>query len=376
MQDRKTILITGAYGFMGRNLVARLQCDDDVELLLFGTEQTGEDLYDYLGRADFIFHLAGVNRPDNDEDFQTHNVVLTATIVRMLGELDKRTPIVYPSSIHAVSNTPYGKSKKESEQILFEYSNVAGADVFIYRLPNTFGKWGKPNYNSVVATFCHNLGRGLSIKVNDPDCELSLIYIDDVIDMLIITMTATVLVTYGRFQFIPNTVKITLKTLADTIYTFRDSRKSCIVQDMGNDLIKNLYSTYLSYLPDTGLSYKADMKVDNRGWLFELIKSPHIGQVFVSQTKPGITRGGHYHHTKVEKFAVVQGQAIIRLRQIGSDEIIEYEVCDKQIKIVDIPPGYTHDITNTGDTDLITLFWACELFDPDNPDTYYMKVEE
>jgi len=370
----KTVLVTGADGFVGRNLVAHLQLDEDIRLLRFDINNTEQALVSYLEQADFVFHLAGVNRPEHEEEFQTGNAGLTSKIVEILKKAEKKTPVVLSSSIQATLDNPYGRSKKQAEDHVLAYGQQTGAPVYVYRLPGLFGKWSRPNYNSVVSTFCYNISRDLPIQINNPDQLLTLAYIDDVVAEFRATMHGEAQRDQDGFCYIPRTFQITLQALADLIRSFRASRHTAVLPDMGDPLTKRLYSTYLSYLKTDNFSYFADMKSDNRGWLVELLKSPHMGQIFVSQTKPGITRGGHYHHTKVEKFVVVQGQAVIRFRQINADDIIEYPVSGDKIEIVDIPPGYTHEITNIGETDVITLFWVNEIFDPDNPDTYYLKV--
>lgn len=370
----KTVLITGADGFIGRNLVAHLLRDENLHLLCFDINNTEKELGIFLKQADFVFHLAGVSRPEREEEFQTGNADLTSRLVGILQESKKKTPVVLPSSTQAILDNPYGRSKKQAEDHVFAYSRQTGAPVYVYRLPGLFGKWSRPNYNSVIATFCYNISHDLPIQINDPDHVLTVAYIDDVVAEFLAHIEGKARYDQHGFCLVPQTFQITLQDLADLIRSFRSSRDTAVLPDMDHPLTRRLYSTYLSYLETNDFSYVVDMKTDERGWLFELIKSPHIGQIFVSQTQPGVTRGGHYHHSKVEKFVVVQGQAVIRFRRINASEIIEYPVSGDKIEIVDIPPGYTHDITNVGQTDVITLFWANELFDPARPDTYYLKV--
>lgn len=370
----KTVLVTGAQGFLGRNLTSRLQVDESIRVLSYDLENSEDQLALFLSQADFIFHLAGVNRPQHEEEFQTGNVGLTEKIVDFLRAAGKHTPVVISSSIQAEQDNPYGRSKKQAEDKVLAYGNETGAEVYVYRLPNLFGKWGRPNYNSVVSTFCYNICHDLPIQINNPAYVLPLAYVDDVVAEFLGALNGEAHRNADGYCSVARSFHITLEALSKLIYSFRSSRDTGILPDMNDLLTKFLYTTYLSYLDTRNFSYFADMKTDARGWLFELIKSPHIGQLFVSQTKPGITRGGHYHHTKVEKFVVVQGSAVIRFRKIDSDEIIEYPVSDAKIEIVDIPPGYTHDITNVGDGDVITLFWASEIFDPASADTYYLKV--
>lgn len=370
----KTVLVTGANGFVGRNLVARLQVDTAIRLLSFDVDTPEDQLITFLEQADFVFHLAGVNRPENEAEFQIGNADLTQKIVDILRATRKTTPLVLSSSTQAAQDNPYGRSKKLAEDAVFAYGRETGAEVYVYRLPNLFGKWSRPNYNSVVSTFCYNISHNLPVQINNPDYVLTIAYIDDVVTDFVAALAGQGSRNQDGFSFVPRTFQITLQELADTIYSFRASRDTAVVPDMSDLLTKFLYATYISYLDTTDFSYHTDMKTDNRGWLFELIKSPQIGQIFVSQTKPGITRGGHYHHTKVEKFVVVQGDAVIRFRQMYGNKVIEYPVSGEKIEVVDIPPGYTHDITNVGNNDVITLFWASEIFDPQCPDTYYLQV--
>ncbi len=370
----KTVLVTGSSGFLGKNLICRLQLDKTIRLLSYDVDNTEQDLITYIDQADFVFHLAGVNRPKNEEEFQASNADLTAKITNIMESTGKHTPLVISSSIQATQDNPYGRSKKSAEDKVFAYGKQTGAEVYVYRFPNLFGKWSRPNYNSVVSTFCYNVAHNLSIQVNDPDYLLPLAYIDDVVDEFIATLAGQAHRDPSQFCFVPRAFKISVQALADLIISFRDSRRTSVLPDMSDMLTKFLYTTYLSHLDRQEFSYFADMKTDNRGWLFEMIKGPSIGQIFVSQTKPGITRGGHYHHTKVEKFVVVQGEAVIKFRKIDEHKVIEYPVSGEKIQIVDIPPGYTHNITNVGNIDVITLFWASEIFDPQHADTYYLEV--
>lgn len=371
----KNILITGAYGFIGRNLRAAFSGMEDVEIMLFDKENTNAELKELTLKADMIFHLAGVNRPENVSEFSEGNTELTSQIVAYLEEASQSTPIIFSSSVQVELDNPYGKSKKDAEDVLLKYSKNSSAPVLIYRFTNVFGKWSRPNYNSVVATFCYNLTHGIDIEINDAGKEMEFVYIDDIIEefLEILSMDSFPLSTY--FYKIPITHKVQLGQLADILKSFAENRKSSLISDMNNDLVRYLHATYLSYLEKADFAYDADLKTDDRGWLFEFMKSEHAGQIFVSHTKPGITRGNHFHHTKVEKFCVVAGSGVIKLRNVLEEEIIEYQVNDKQIKIVDIPPGYTHSITNSGENDMITLFWVSQIFDADIPDTYFLKVD-
>jgi len=368
----KKCLVTGANGFVGRNLCAHLELRDDVKVLKFDIKNTKEELRAFLEQADFVFHFAGVNRPKNEDEFNSGNASLTQEIVDILTAKGEKTPILISSSIQAELDNPYGKSKKAAEDAVLEYGK--GANAFVYRFPNLFGKWCRPNYNSVVATFLHNISHDLPIQINDESYLLTLCYIDDVVHECEKCLDGAKKIASDGFCHAQTTYQITLGELADKIKSFKSIRETGILPDMADNFTRILHSTYLSYLDEDDFSYFPTLHSDARGWLFELIKQPHAGQIFVSLTKPGITRGNHYHHTKVEKFTVIQGEAVIHFRKIDSDEILVYKVSGTKPEIVDIPPGYTHNIENVGDTDVLTLFWSCELFDPDNPDTYYLGV--
>ena len=365
----KKCLITGANGFVGRNLCANLEVREDCEILKYDISNTRNELREYLSQADFVFHLAGVNRPKDESEFKEGNADLTHDIVDILGELGKTTPILLSSSTQAELDNPYGKSKKMAEDVVLAYGHS-----YVYRFPNLFGKWCRPNYNSVVATFCHNIAHDLPIQINNEAHLMTLCYIDDVVRECIKCLEGRKQPASDGFCHAEVTYQITLGELADRVRSFRDIRETAVLPDMSDDFTRKLHSTYLSYLSEDNFSYFPTLHSDARGWLFELIKEPHAGQIFVSLTKPGITRGNHYHHTKVEKFTVVQGEGVIRFRKIDGGDVLEYKVSGDNPEVVDIPPGYTHNIENTGTTDLLTLFWACELFDPDNPDTYYLEV--
>lgn len=370
----RTVLVTGAFGFIGRNLVASLNRREDIEVLKIGSKHSIEELEEYAIKADFIFHLAGVNRPENVEDFTTGNLGYTEQLINILNDNNRITPILISSSIQAEDNNPYGISKHAAEATILSYGRSVGVNTFIYRLPNVFGKWSKPNYNSVVATWCHNIGRGIPIQINDPDAEVTLVYIDDVVESFINTMDNYDNMNVSEYSTISRSFKIKLRDLESSLSAFKESRNTLVISDLENDFERFLYSTYLSYLPEDEFGYDLEMKHDNRGWLAEFIKTKHSGQVFISRTKPGITRGNHWHHTKVEKFLVIEGEAVVKFRHIESDQVIEYPVIGELLRVIDIPPGYTHSITNTGATDVITLFWANELFNPNKPDTYYLEV--
>lgn len=367
------ILVTGAEGFVGRNLAAELKNQGYEDLLLYSRKNTAADLENYTKECDFVFHLAGVNRPEKEEDFLKGNHELISELLSLLKKHGNRAPVVVTSSIQAERDNPYGRSKKAGEDAVFEYAAQTGTDVFIYRLVNLFGKWSRPNYNSVVATFCHNIARGLDVQVNDPDAELQLCYIDDVLEEFKRALDGQA-TRDGKFCRVPETHRITVGELAGRIRFFKESRRNLELPDMKEPLTKKLYSTYLSYLPEDGFSYQLKVNRDDRGSFTEFLRTKGHGQVSVNRSKPGITKGNHWHHTKNEKFLVVSGKGVIRLRKIDSDEVIEYFVDGDDMEVVDIPVGYTHNIENLGDTEMITIMWANELFDPEKPDTYYMGV--
>jgi UDP-2-acetamido-2,6-beta-L-arabino-hexul-4-ose reductase len=374
----KKILIAGIDGFIGKNLYARLRGRKDIIILKLRSDDKLESLHSALQQCDWIFHLAGVNRPKLDSEFEIINTGLTQTIVEYLLEIQRTPSIVFSSSAQATKNTPYGISKKRSEELLINYSEQSSAKVFLNRFPGVFGKWCKPNYNSVVATFCYNISHNLDVTINDKDKSLSLIYIDEIIDSWIDLLKNNNSI-HEKEKFFYQSGKIyhiKLGELAETISKFREIRENLFIPDLNNQLTKYLYSTYLSYLSEDDFAYQLSSKADDRGNLTELFKSQHFGQVFISSTKSGIVRGNHYHHTKVEKFCVIKGTASIKLRHILSKKVLNYEVSGGNIKIVDIPPGYTHSIENTSHEELITLFWANEPFSHQKPDTDYDKVEE
>ncbi len=369
-----TILITGAGGFIGRNLAAHLGRMEGLQLLHYDVENTESELEAWLGQADVVFHLAGVNRPQKVEEFETGNAGFTGRLCEILRRL-KRTPkIVMSSSIQAALDNPYGVSKRHAEEALIAFARETGAPVAIYRLKNVFGKWCRPNYNSVTATFCHNIAHDLPIAISDPARQIDLIYVDDIVERFVAELREPA---GPKDGFAPDTIpstRITLGDLAGRIQAFRDMRNNLLVPDFSVRFNHCLYATYLSYVEADEREYGLTIRSDQRGNLAEFIKSRHFGQIFLSRTHPGITRGNHYHHTKTEKFFVIAGEGIIRMRQIHGNEVIEYRVKGEDYRVVDIPPGHTHNITNVGDTEMITLFWASELFDPDHPDTYFLDV--
>jgi UDP-2-acetamido-2,6-beta-L-arabino-hexul-4-ose reductase len=370
----KTILVTGANGFIGKNLIEGIRRQENMAVKEFDIEDDKNTLKIHLEEADFIFHLAGINRPKNLKEFEIGNVDLTKTIVRVLEKLKKFPPIVFSSSTQAKLNNPYGISKKKAEDVLIEYGRKNKAKIFIFRLPNVFGKWCRPNYNSVVATFCYNISHSLDISISDPRKEIELIYIDDLVDefMRLLKPEPT---DFGKSLYrIKSTFKISLGKLAEKIYQLKDIRSTLVLPDLSDDFTKFLYATYLSHLDDDQFSYRLKTRTDQRGSLAELLKSHSFGQIFISKSHKGIIRGHHYHNTKVEKFCVIQGKALIKLRHIFGDKIIKYQVSGENIEIVDIPPGYTHSIENLSDGELVVIFWASEIFNPQKPDTYTQQV--
>ena len=367
------ILVTGANGFVGKNLIAELKNRGYKDILKCTRETTKIQLDEYTKECEFIFHLAGVNRPKDEKEFMKGNFGFTSELLDLLKKNNNKSPVLITSSIQAEIDNPYGRSKKAGEDLLFKYSKETGAKVYVYRLPNLFGKWSKPNYNSVVSTFCYNIARDLDIQINDPEVELNLCYIDDVLDEFMKALENNP-TKEGEFCVVPVTYKVKLGKLAELIQSFKKSRKDLSIPNMEDSFTKKLYSTYLSYLPEDKFSYPLKMNTDNRGSFTEFIRTPERGQVSVNVSKPGITKGNHWHHTKNEKFLVVSGEGLIRFRKIDSDEIIEYRVSGEKLEVVDIPTGYTHSIVNIGDTDMVTIMWANECFDPENPDTYYLEV--
>lgn len=367
------ILITGANGFIGKNLVATLKQEYDYKLNLIDKENSKEELLQTLLEADFIYHLAGVNRPENDKEFFEGNSDLTKYITDALIENNKKTPVLITSSIQAELDNAYGQSKKQAEDTLINYAKVTGASIHIYRLPNVFGKWCRPNYNSAVATFCHNIARDEEVWVSNPDKEMTLVYIDDVVRNFIDTLKGKVN-DNGCYTRVSIEHKVMLGKIVELLKEFRESRCNLAIPNKKDEFTKKLYSTYLSYLPEDKFSYPLKMNVDNRGSFTEFIKSSDRGQVSINISKPGITKGNHWHHTKNEKFLVVSGQGVIRFRKLDCNEIIEYKVSGDKLEVVDIPVGYTHSIVNTGETDMVTVMWVNEVFNPEVPDTYYLEV--
>ena len=374
------ILITGANGFVGKNLIARLKSvhhsditNGNMRLLKYDIDTDPALLEGFCRDAGFIFHLAGVNRPQNPAEFMEGNFGFTSTLLGTLRRLGNACPIIISSSTQAELDNDYGRSKKAGEELIFDYGRETGAPVLVYRFTNVFGKWCRPNYNSAAATFCHNIARGLPVTVNDPEAEVRLLYIDDLVDELLRALNGNP-TRDGEYCVAPVDYTVKLGSLTGMLYSFRDSRKDLSIPDMSDDFTKKLYAAYLSYLPEHEFFYPLKMNIDERGSFTEFIRTPERGQVSVNVSKPGITKGNHWHDTKNEKFLVVSGEGIIRFRAIGGDEMIEYRVSGEKLEAMDIPPGYTHSIENTGDGDMVTIMWANECYDPQRPDTIFETV--
>ena len=397
------ILVTGSKGFVGKNLVESLKCIKDNKDRRF-PELSIEDIYEFdidtdeklldvfCKDCDFVFNLAGVNRPKNQEEFMEGNFGFASKLLNTLKKNNNKCPIMLSSSIQATLigryDSEYGRSKKAGEELFFDYEKETGAKVLVYRFPNLFGKWCRPNYNSAVATFCNNIANDLPITVNDPSVKLELLYIDDLVEEMILALLnkehrcefkgiETMLVDNGKYCAVPTTHKVTLGEIVDLLNIFHDQPKSLTIPEIPNDsFAKKLYSTYLSYLPKEKVSFPLKMNIDNRGSFTELLRSEKCGQVSINISKPGITKGQHWHHTKWEFFIVVSGKGLIQMRKIGTDEVLNFEVSGEKIEAVHMLPGYTHNIINLSDTeDLITVMWANECFDSNKPDTFFEVVE-
>ena len=399
------ILVTGAKGFVGKNLCAQLKnirdgkakCYGDIaveEVFEYDIDTTAEELDAYCREADFVFNLAGVNRPQNTAEFMEGNFGFASTLLETLEKYGNTAPVMLSSSIQATlagrfGDSEYGRSKRAGEDLFFNYSVRTGARVMVYRFPNLFGKWCRPNYNSAVATFCNNIANDLPITVNDRSTELELLYIDDLVDEMIAALQGkehhcefdgveTLLREDGKYCAVPTTHKVTLGEIVDLLERFKTQPQTLVVPEIpNNSFAKKLYSTYLSYLPKEKASFELKMNCDARGSFTELLRSEKCGQVSVNISKPGITKGEHWHNTKWELFIVVSGKGLIQQRRVGSDEVLNFEVSGEKIEAVHMLPGYTHNIINLSDTeDLVTVMWANEAFDPSKPDTYFEKVEK
>ena len=378
------ILITGAKGFVGKNLVEALKnirdgkdntynLTKDLNIFEYDIDTSKSLLDEYCKKADFVFNLAGVNRPKEEEEFMSGNFGFASELLDLLKKHNNKCPIMLSSSIQASLDNPYGRSKKAGEDLFFEYAKEVGAKVLIYRFPNVFGKWSRPNYNSAVATFCHNIAHDLPITVNDRSVMMNLVYIDDVVNELIMALINEEN-RDGDFCSVPVVHKITLGEIVDMLYSFKESRKTLGVADVSDAFTNKLYATYLSYLGENDFSYPLKMNCDDRGSFTEILRTANRGQFSVNISKPGITKGNHWHNTKNEKFVVVSGKGVIRFRKIGEEKVYEYYVSGDKIEVVDIPTGYTHNIENLGDTDMVTFMWANECFNPQKPDTFFEEV--
>lgn len=367
------VLVTGSNGFIGKNLLERLSRVEDIEVSTFNRDDDMTLLDFKVQEADFIFHLAGINRSEDPKEFYEGNAGLTHKIVVAAQKSSKNIPILMTSSTQVENDNDYGKSKLEGEVALEAYSKKTGIVSYIYRLPNVFGKWSRPNYNTVIATWCHNITRDLDIQVNDESVALNLVYIDDVVEHFVrhLDENGKEGVVYGEVSPV---YKKTLGEIKDLLRAFKESRTELIVPRVGRGFERALYATYLSFLPIDKFSYELKGCEDERGTFYEFVKTLDSGQFSISTTVSGITRGNHYHNTKNEKFLVIKGEANIKHRQIHGNEVIEYKVSDKKMEVVEMIPGYTHDITNIGDNEMVLLLWANETFDRENLDTYFLKV--
>ena len=368
------VLVTGAEGFIGKNLVIRLGEQSNFEVLKFIRGDSEDTLRTKLIDAEAVIHLAGENRPKNSNDYKVGNTKLTEKICELLVELDHKIPILFSSSIKATLKNDYGISKRSAEKAIENYSKLKGNSAAIYRLPGVFGKWCKPNYNSVVATFCHNTAHGLPIKVEDPNYLIKLVFIDDVIDSFLGWLKGPFNFGLVRKTIFPE-YEINLGELAKLIEDFPYSRESLISEKVGSGFLRALYSTYISYLPPGKFKYTIPSHQDDRGVFVEMLKTKDSGQFSFFTAHPGITRGGHYHHTKTEKFLVIKGSARFRFRHIITDEELTIDTSGDKPTIVETIPGWSHDITNHGDEELIVMLWANEIFDKDHPDTIAREIE-
>lgn len=375
MKENKSapLLITGAGGFIGKNLVARLTALGYTDLMLYEKDTDPALLCKYAARCTFAFHLAGINRPQDPREFYTGNADLTRRLLDCLISAGNPCPVLVTSSTQAALENDYGKSKREAEEAIFEYGRKTGARVCCYRLPGVFGKWCRPGYNSVVATFCHNIASGEDIEVRDPQAPLALVYIDDVIDSFLLALAGEE-ERPCEFCAVSPVHHTSLGGLAETLYRFQSGRRALQLPNFSDPLEKKLYSTFLSYLPPDDFSYPLKMNVDDRGSFTEFLRTPERGQVSVNISKPGVIKGNHWHDTKNEKFLVVKGDGVIRFRKWDEETVYEYRVSGEKLEVVDIPTGYTHNIENVGEGEMVTVMWANEPFDPARPDTYFLKV--
>lgn len=368
------VLVTGAQGFVAKNLIVHLEELGRFDIVEFSRQTSENTLFALVADIDAVVHLAGVNRPLSANEFTRGNVGLTEILCQALVECGRRVPVVFSSSTQAALDNNYGKSKRDAESALWRYAEQTGASVYVYRLPNVFGKWCKPNYNSVVATFCHDIARGLPIQINDGNMGLTLVHVDDLVDELIRVLRDKPPVGFGEVGRVPIEYKTTVAALARQIESFRDSRTSLVSERVGEGLVRALYSTYMSYLPPASFAYAIPKRSDPRGAFVEMLKTKDSGQFSFFTALPGVTRGGHYHHSKTEKFLVVKGKARFRFRDILTNETYELFTSGEQPQIVETIPGWSHDITNVGDDEIVVMLWANENFDRARPDTIECRV--
>lgn len=362
------ILVTGSDGFIGKNLIFFLKEAGFDSISTITLDDSKEDLLFKVGCADFIYHLAGVNRPINEIEFTKGNADLTTLIVNQLIKLNKKTPILLTSSIQAEIDSAYGASKAKAEEAIKFYQNTMGADIYIYRLPNVFGKWCKPNYNSVVATFCFNIVNDLPITIQNKESPLNLVYIDDVCENFVRLLDDSIV--NSKHCEISPVYKSTVGDVAELLMKFKESRNNLLIEDVGMGFVRSLYSTYISYLSPTQFFYSVPRHSDSRGVFVEMLKTHDSGQFSFFTAHPGITRGGHYHHTKTEKFLVIKGHALFKFRHVVSGEFYQLHVNGEESKVVETAPGWSHDVTNVGESELIVMLWANEIFDREKPDTF------
>lgn len=366
------VLITGSNGFVGKNLISHLSLNKEIEIFKYDLNSTEEDLDKYTKACDFVYHLAGVNRPEDPKEFMKGNFGFTTTLLEYLKKNNNKCPIMISSSIQAELNNDYGKSKKAGEDLLFRYGKDNNVKIFVYRFPNLFGKWCRPNYNSVIATWCYNVSHNIDIKVDDPTKELNLAYIDDVCNELIKCLDNKE-TKNGDYCIVPISYKKSLGEISSLIGSFKMNDRGIMVPSTGDDFTKDLYATYISYVPLEELVVDLEEHRDNRGVFCELIRTKEAGQVSVSTTNPNIVRGGHYHNTKMERFIVIKGKAKIKFEHVLDHNKYEFEVSGDKLQYVTIPVGYQHSINNIGDDELVLILWANELFDPEISDTYIME---
>jgi len=366
------VLVTGANGFIGKNLQMHLRERGGVEIVPFTREHTATDLPRLLEGVDWVFHLAGINRPEDSSEFVTGNAGLTESLCKAVEKTGRKIPVVHTSSIQVEKDNDYGTSKRSAENALLELNQAGGCPVYIYRLPNVFGKWARPNYNSAVATFCHNVARDLPVQINNPDSVIKLVYIDDVIASFLSLLDGVEHST--PFAEAEPVYQITVGELASQLQRFKATRDNLITENVGTGLTRALYSTYVSYLPPESFTYTVPQHGDERGVFVEMLKTPDAGQFSFFTAHPGITRGGHYHHSKTEKFLVIKGEACFRFRHMLTGEFYELRTSGEKPEIVETVPGWTHDITNEGDSELVCMLWANEIFDRERPDTFACPV--